>query len=186
MFTPSVIPRVLGISRTIRRLSSARRSTSLLRLRSSVSRSSRSFRAAIGGPTSSLRYDKPQRLIDFATVEYDLLQSRCHLEGFLVLPDVSPNCETSGPCVHRSLDLAEEGFIGRGLRSARHEDFDQSSRFDCPAEGFRRSRVLYLDRVSSDLEARSGGVGDSFRTGVILHSLTSRIHPGHSRNSVIA
>src|SRR5256885_5241108 len=137
MFTPSVIPRVLGISRTIRRLSSARRSTSLLRLRSSVSRSSRSFRAAIGGPTSSLRYDKPQRLVDFAAVEYDLLQSRCHLEGFLVLPYVSSNRETSGPCVHRSLDLAEEGFIGRSLRSTRHEDFDQSSRFDCPAEGFR-------------------------------------------------
>src|SRR5436309_6596397 len=137
MFTPLVIPSVFGISRTILRLSSARRSTSLLRLRSSVSRSSLSFRAAIGGPTSSLGYDKPQRLVDFAAVEYDLLQSRCHLEGFLVLPYVSSNRETSGPCVHRSLDLAEEGFIGRSFRSTRHEDFDQSSRFDCPAEGFR-------------------------------------------------
>src|SRR5438093_12139879 len=142
MFTPSVIPRVLGISRTIRRLSSARRSTSLLRLRSSVSRSSRSFRAAIGGPTSSLRYDKPQRLIDFAGVEYDLLQSRRHLEGFLVLPDVSPNRETSCPCVHRSLDLAEKGFVSRSLRSARHEDFDQSSGLDRPAERFRWPSVL--------------------------------------------
>src|SRR5206468_12188398 len=97
MFTPSVVPSVLGISRTIRKLSSARRSTSLLRLRSSVSRSSRSFRAAIGGPTSSLRYDKPQRLIDFAAVDDDLLQSRRHLEGSLMLPDVSPNTEPSCP-----------------------------------------------------------------------------------------
>src|SRR6058998_1122387 len=110
MFTPSVIPRALGISRTILRLSSARRSTSLLRLRSSVSRSSRSFRAAIGKPTSSLSYDKPQGLVDFAAVEYDFLQSRRHLERFLVLPNVSSNRETRSPCVHRSLDLAEKGL----------------------------------------------------------------------------
>src|SRR2546422_2295337 len=118
MFTPSVIPKVLGISRTIRKLSSARRSTSLPRLRSSLSRSSRSFRAAIGEATSSPRYDKLQRLIDSPAVEYDLFQSRRHLERFLVLPDVSSNGEASRPCIHRPLNLAEKGFISWSLGSA--------------------------------------------------------------------
>src|SRR5437867_7105043 len=102
-----------------------------------------------------------------------------------MLPDVSPNCETSGPCVHRSLDLAEEGFISRSLRSARHEDFDQSSGLNRPPERFRRPRVLYFDRVSPNFETRSGGVGDYLWAGVILHSLTSRIDPGDSRNSIV-
>src|SRR5207245_6636645 len=41
------------------------------------------------------------------------------------------------------------------------------------------------DRVSPNFETRSGGIRDYFLASVILHSLTSRIDPGDSRNSVI-
>src|SRR5713226_6230647 len=102
-----------------------------------------------------------------------------------MLPHVSANREARRPRVHRSLNLAKECLVGRSLWSARHEDLDEPSSLDGPAECLRRARVLYLDRIGSDFEAGSGSVRDYFGAGVVLHGLTSRIDPRDGRNPVV-
>src|SRR5919109_3487743 len=102
-----------------------------------------------------------------------------------MLPDISSNRQTSTPTIHGTLDLIQKSLVCRSLRASGHEDLNDASGPYRPLETNRIASVLDLYSVRTHFESSPGRVGDYLRRCVILHSLSPRINPSDSGNTLL-